>query len=154
MKICRGCKIEKEDSEFYVWRYSKDGRDPYCKSCKNKIVSKSNKYSVKHQKYLKEYYKMNKHKKNYRFYKLKMTQEEYDAMFLKQNGVCDICKGPELHYASLSVDHDHRCCPGNKTCGKCIRGLLCSHCNNALGLLRENILSLQSAIEYLQKHKT
>jgi hypothetical protein len=30
------------------------------------------------------------------------------------------------------VDHDHTCCPGEYTCGKCVRGLLCDDCNKKL----------------------
>lgn len=35
----------------------------------------------------------------------------------------------------LCVDHDHRCCPGDRSCGKCVRGLLCRTCNRIEGLL-------------------
>jgi hypothetical protein len=31
------------------------------------------------------------------------------------------------------VDHDHGCCPGRKSCGKCTRGLLHPACNSWLG---------------------
>ena len=31
------------------------------------------------------------------------------------------------------VDHDHSCCPGSKTCGKCLRGLACQKCNQGIG---------------------
>ncbi|WP_430381696.1 endonuclease domain-containing protein [Yersinia pestis] len=30
-----------------------------------------------------------------------------------------------------------------------VRGLLCHNCNRALGLLKDNVKSLQAAIEYL-----
>ena len=31
--------------------------------------------------------------------------------------------------ANLEVDHDHSCCEGGNSCGKCIRGVLCRGCN-------------------------
>lgn len=65
-----------------------------------------------------------------------ITPEQYDAMLQMQNGVCAICKLPETArhrgrgaVIALAVDHDHRCCSGKTSCGKCIRGLLCDRCN-------------------------
>ena len=35
----------------------------------------------------------------------------------------------------FNIDHDHRCCGPGRSCGKCIRGLLCTTCNTGLGQL-------------------
>jgi hypothetical protein len=46
---------------------------------------------------------------------------------------CAVCDCSERR--RLNVDHDHRCCPGDQSCGKCVRGLLCRTCNRIEGLL-------------------
>jgi hypothetical protein len=79
----------------------------------------------------------------------KMTPEHYDQLLLSQNNVCAVCQQECKTTRGLAVDHDHKCCPGNKSCGKCIRGLLCSNCNRAIGMLQEDISILNRAIEYL-----
>jgi hypothetical protein len=80
--------------------------------------------------------------------KYKLTQAAYLDLLEQQNGVCAICKlPPNRNY--LAVDHDHSCCPGIKTCGECIRGLLCGSCNSFLGRVNDN---LQTAIEYFEQY--
>lgn len=63
-----------------------------------------------------------------------LTREQYDA--LVANG-CEACGAKESRGGrpALVVDHDHGCCPGETSCGKCVRGALCSSCNAAEGML-------------------
>jgi hypothetical protein len=72
-------------------------------------------------------------------------------MLEEQGGVCKICKSSPAEDAkkAFSVDHDHSCCPGQKTCGKCIRGIICNACNTALGLLKENVETMQAMQDYV-----
>ena len=37
----------------------------------------------------------------------------------------------------MAVDHDGVCCPTQKGCGKCNRGILCANCNRRVGFLEE-----------------
>ena len=53
---------------------------------------------------------------------------------------CQICKSKER----LHIDHDHST--------KKFRGILCGKCNQGIGLLNENIDTLQKAIIYLQNN--
>lgn len=68
----------------------------------------------------------------------KITPEQYQAMFEMQGGVCAICGSQPGASQVLAVDHDHACCPGERTCGSCIRGLLCRQCNSYLGRIKED----------------
>jgi hypothetical protein len=75
-----------------------------------------------------------------------ITLGEYDVMYLKQDGKCGICKTPQEHLLQrLAVDHDHSTPK--------IRGLLCSSCNRALGLLKDNPNYLSNAIAYLKDNE-
>lgn len=81
----------------------------------------------------------------------------YRQMFNKQQGLCAACHHPETGLTSLgrprllSVDHDHACCPGKKSCGKCIRGLLCRRCNVTLGWVEDTPDLLLNLVDYLKE---
>lgn len=81
-----------------------------------------------------------------------LTLDEYRRMLDSQNGGCAICGQSNPGGRALAVDHDHACCPGAKTCGKCIRALLCDRCNRMLGLAQDSRDLLASAGWYLRKH--
>ena len=63
-----------------------------------------------------------------------ITLERYQAMLTAQGGCCAVCRRSASEFPrAFHVDHDHACCPGKKTCGNCVRGLLCPNCNKNLG---------------------
>ena len=86
-----------------------------------------------------------------------LTAAEYDSMVERQGNLCAICGRSETVKGSggainpLSVDHDRACCPTAKSCGKCVRGLLCNKCNTAIGHLTTSNL-LTRAMDYLAIH--
>ncbi|WP_350309771.1 endonuclease domain-containing protein [Arthrobacter sp. efr-133-R2A-63] len=80
--------------------------------------------------------------------------DHYEVLLDAQHGHCAICpKGPAPG-RRLAVDHDHKCCPGTVSCGKCLSGLLCPNCNRALGLFGENSMTLRSAAVYILLNKS
>ena len=80
-----------------------------------------------------------------------MSLETYNDMLASQNNQCQIC-GNEL--VKPRVDHDHKCCPDQyKTCGKCIRGIICDGCNLMLGKMKDSEEILAKAIEYLRSYR-
>ena len=80
-------------------------------------------------------------------YKYGITKEQHDALLLRQEKLCAICKKPTLVF---HIDHDHSCCPSPPACGKCVRGLLCGNCNKALGLMKEDMNAIENMIKYLK----
>lgn len=81
-----------------------------------------------------------------RFKRHNITKQKYDSMLKRYNGKCWICKDKE----AVHIDHDHNCCNDNSfSCGNCIRGVLCSNCNTAIGLLRDDENLIRSALKYL-----
>lgn len=174
MKYCKKCKTTKSYDKFYKSKHMKDGYYHYCKSCKSEY--EKNKYKDKrvfpekqsgdliHCRKCEQYLDKSKFYRNLSYCKdcsklvghaanLKrfgLTVEDYIDLEKSQNGLCKICNQPETHRRRLSVDHDHSCCPGANSCGKCIRGLLCFRCNAVLGQLRDNRDILASMIKYLK----
>ena len=84
--------------------------------------------------------------------KFGMSVKTYNEMLEAQNGVCAICKTTCVSGRSLAVDHDHSCCSGDVSCGRCVRQLLCAKCNSVLGLVNDDPSLLNAALDYLSKH--
>lgn len=79
-----------------------------------------------------------------------LTPETYEAMLAEQDHRCATCGRSEPGgQGRWHIDHDHTCCPSGVSCGQCIRGLLCSSCNRALGLVRDDPRVLLRMVDYL-----
>jgi len=162
MRQCTKCRQLKPLIEFHKNKLGKGGLHCWCKECRKRY---SQVHKVKAIEYRKKYYQTHKIEyaergKKYsqteegKLYRRKqllrncygLTLEQYDEMFENQNGVCAICGGTNVNGRRLCVDHDHET--------EKIRALLCNYCNNLLGHAKENIVILQSTINYLKKYKT
>jgi len=79
-----------------------------------------------------------------------ITLAQYETMLATQGGKCAICKGSERTRDKdggprrMPVDHDHNT-------GK-VRGLICTHCNRALGMFKDNVEILKAAISYVERN--
>lgn len=75
------------------------------------------------------------------------------------NGACWSCGyQPEvgLHTSPLGdlhVDHDHSCCSGPVSCGKCITALLCATCNVSNGASHDDPLRTLNNLEFLVRSR-
>ena len=73
----------------------------------------------------------------HRKYLYGVSKEQFDEMFVKQGGLCAICRERE----ATCVDH----CHGTLE----VRGLLCAPCNAALGGFKDSPRLMNRAIDYL-----
>ena len=62
-------------------------------------------------------------------------------MIESQNNKCKVCKTDLEPGKKTHVDHDHAT--------GAVRGILCNHCNLALGLIKDDPKILQAMIDYL-----
>lgn len=76
-----------------------------------------------------------------------ITMQQYRSMWLRQSGACAICKQPERTERNrlLTIDHDH-------VTGQ-VRGLLCSQCNRAIGLLQDDPKIIATAAQYVRENR-
>lgn len=151
-KVCNVCR---EHLPINIFVHGK------CRPCINKLARE--KYAIKmsdpeyraaHNAREREYKKRKprskaQRRKEWLKGKYNITPADYEALLLSQNGVCAICQQECKTTKFLAIDHDHKCCPGDKSCGKCIRGLLCANCNGAIGMFQEDIAIFNRALEYL-----
>jgi hypothetical protein len=129
-RICPKCRIERP---FDAYRDRGWGPSGQCVSCRGSQPSAST-----------EAARRGKLKHRYR-----ITQPQYDALLVRQGGMCAICGRPQAARAisaRLYVDHDHET-------GE-VRGLLCLHCNAMLGCANDDPEVLLAAIVYLRERET
>lgn len=141
MKECKSCRVSKSISEFHKKKGGLLGAHAHCKVCRSEQAKGNDRGAEKN-------------RKAYVKYAYGITPEQYDKLFEEQNYQCGVCSRERLPGEKrFHVDHDHSCCPGSRSCGKCIRGILCYQCNAGLGYVHDDITKLQAMITYLQSNK-
>lgn len=147
---CSECKTYKVWDDFYP-ADNAYGRKSRCKACCLNWYSarRSAEPTVS---------KREKDRKATLWTRYRLTVEEYESYLESVGRVCEMCGSPEVKVNdqgeahSLAVDHDHSCCEGKKTCGECLRGVLCDFCNMALGRVEK--IGLDKIMAYLNKPRT
>lgn len=130
-KKCKKCGENKPVSEFFIKKCKNNKHNRFntpCKTCNYESRSES-------------YFRNYLIKRNFGISIL-----EYNEMLKSQNYKCAICGIDRNNYKrEFSIDHCHNT-------GK-IRGLLCTNCNTGIGMFKDNITTLHSAIKYLNINK-
>jgi len=146
VKWCPTCKVEKPLSAYTIVKSGKRKGHPAgaCRDCRTEL------HKTRKRKDPSIYERIEWPCKLKRLYGI--TVEQYDNILSEQKGRCAICGSESsqsrsyklVGRAKFSVDHCH-------TTGK-VRGLLCTKCNRALGLMNDSIESVLRMAEYLKKH--
>lgn len=125
-KQCRTCLVWLHLDMFHRNASAQDGLQGHCRGCARDAQRKT-------------------------LYRL--PRGRYAEMLASQGGACAICKQTDATGLTLSIDHDHACCPDSaESCGQCVRGLLCTACNHGLGKFRDSPEFLRAAAAYLDRH--
>jgi hypothetical protein len=147
---CKDCKAEREAYEEWTNRFLADGdRDqpPKPPATSRPAPHPGPRCASHHRAESKRVREANRNRRVQNVYGLGTT--DYAELKEFQGGVCAICRRANGRTRALSVDHDHQCCNGPRSCGTCVRGLLCRPCNDILGHLRDDVAAFERAIEYL-----
>ena len=140
-KVCIQCGLEKPRTEFHKATKRLDSRyhnvpeekhgevygdthNSRCKECRKEFRKKHDTPEKRRNQVIKRMYGI--------------TEHEYNDMVKLQQGRCAICK---QECDKLFIDHNH-------TTGK-VRGLLCLNCNTGIGMFKDNISYMKSAIDYV-----
>ena len=120
-KQCAFCRRELPIEDFRRWTESEDGHLAVCFDCEG----------------------LHERLGNYH-----LTTQQFFAMLDAQGWKCPVCK-KGLTITTVAIDHDHRCCNRDGSCGKCVRGLLDRDCNAGLGLLGDDVATVNAGALYL-----
>lgn len=145
MKTCNRCRLAKPLSDFSIQREGKyswpRGQCKRCRSDKQVERYRANRESIlkddrerRASRTEEQRRATSQRQSSYnRKWKYGLSDADFDAMLEAQHGLCVVCEGP-FAPGRPNVDHDHSCCPRKaRSCGKCVRGLLCHRCNRFLG---------------------
>lgn len=129
-KRCYSCGYARPLDQFCSDRSRPDGRNNLCRSCAAKRKNRGRGIPSSRP----DYRRAKRHG---------LTVEQLTALLANGCGACGSTGG-------LVIDHDHSCCPGIGSCGRCVRGVLCGEHNLALGKLGDNLEGVMRLVGYLQ----
>lgn len=141
--ICKKCKEDKPVDSFKKDSKYIRGYRNICKQCvaeRQRTYWKNNPEQYEKHILRVKSYDASRHKGS----RHRIGADDFSEMLSKYDGKCWSCKTRD----GSVVDHDHKCCPGAYSCGKCVRGILCGQCNTALGLLADNPEFIKNLLAY------
>lgn len=125
MKRCSRCGIEQSLTSFH--KSTARGTQAWCRAC-------CHEYRVAHRR---------QNAKAARLRNYGLTASEFEALLADQSNCCASCRDPLSDVAhDVHVDHCHET--------GVVRGVLCRHCNIALGHLRDSPERIRALLRYIE----
>lgn len=168
-KTCRACREDLPLDMFPPEKRVKDGRGATCRTCRlaKQRAARATSAGDHERERVREWRRARREDPAWRAHERKagrafearqrrrhgMTQTEKRELLDAIGWICESCGTEFTEAPQAHIDHDHACCPGVQSCGRCIRGVLCGHCNRALGLLRDERATLEALIHYLDRYE-
>lgn len=140
-KTCSKCRESKSFDEFYRDKARRDGRQSRCKVCQS---ARPRRWSHRDPVKQREWWLR-------REFGFAGGQADYEALLASQGGICRGCLREPGDGEVFDVDHDRECCPQRRSCGKCVRGLLCRRCNVTLGQVNDEPERLRRLADYIEQ---
>lgn len=160
-KTCSRCLTEQPEEAFHRHPTTADRRHTVCRSCvsaygKARYAADPERFKA----YVKARYsedparqrayaEANRNRTRARAHGI--TLERYLAMAAAGCGVCGRALDVSDPKSPAHVDHDHACCPGKLSCGKCVRAILCRWCNCMIGHAKDDPARLRAGADYLDR---
>lgn len=145
-KLCSNCRQWLDEGEFGGSSRTLDGLRMECRTCRAtdiRLKNQNKPLSEKRESWLRRRYGK--------------TPKWFDETLAVQGNACACCGNSEPGKKGWQIDHDHSCCDvpqGRKICGKCIRGIVCSRCNLAFGVVNDSPELLDKMKNYLKANLT
>jgi 5-bromo-4-chloroindolyl phosphate hydrolysis protein len=128
--ICKICNQEKELSNF--GKHTNNNKYNISRVCKSCSIELNKESKIKGYKISKSYF-------------IDMLEKQYYK--------CKICN-TDIKYLSSNKDKSKSACIDHDHKTNRVRGLLCSNCNRALGLLKDDFNIIQNAYNYIVQYKS
>ncbi len=110
----------------------------YHKRNKQRIADRKKSYESQERNRIRRKFRIIKNKFN-------ISESQWHEALFDQGNACAICRNSDFGHYGPVIDHCH-------VAGH-FRGLLCSNCNTAIGLLRNNPMIMENARTYLLKEE-
>lgn len=136
--MCSKCNTPKPLEAFSRNNTKPGGRQPWCKPCAHARAAQWSRENP------------GKRAAHRLWAKYRLRPADVAALLDAQGGLCAVCRIAEPRH----VDHDHACCPGEVTCGACVRGLLCNRCNTLVGYYECNTSTFKAIASYVSTGRT